>query len=267
MGKTVPVTGDALGAGTEDAVRRLRNGEVLLLENLRFHAEEEKNDPQFAEAARRLLRRLRQRRVRDGAPRARLDRRDREAPPGLRRLPDGEGDREPRACCSTNPEHPFAAIIGGAKVSDKIKVLKNLLAKVDIMVIGGGMANTFLLAQGKADRQEPGRARPRRGRPRDPRRGRGEGRQDRPAGGRGRGQGGHPRHRVQDALRRQGPGQLAHRGPGQAEPREHRGGPGRRPDRALERPAGRVRDPVVRARHQGDRPVPRRPAPRPAPRS
>jgi phosphoglycerate kinase len=48
------------------------------------------------------------------------------------------------------PEHPFAAIIGGAKVSDKIKVLKNLLAKVDIMVIGGGMANTFLLAQGKA---------------------------------------------------------------------------------------------------------------------
>jgi phosphoglycerate kinase len=48
-----------------------------------------------------------------------------------------------------NPEHPFAAIIGGAKVSDKIKVLKHLLSKVDILVIGGGMANTFLLAQGK----------------------------------------------------------------------------------------------------------------------
>ena len=50
LGKTVPVTGDALGAGTEDAVKRLRNGEVLLLENLRFHAAEEKNDPAFAEA-------------------------------------------------------------------------------------------------------------------------------------------------------------------------------------------------------------------------
>ena len=48
-----------------------------------------------------------------------------------------------------HPGHPFAAIIGGAKVSDKIKVLKNLLAKVDVMIIGGGMANTFLLAQGK----------------------------------------------------------------------------------------------------------------------
>ena len=49
LGKTVPVTGDALGAGTEDAIKRLRGGEVLLLENLRFHAEEEKNDPKFAE--------------------------------------------------------------------------------------------------------------------------------------------------------------------------------------------------------------------------
>ena len=72
---------------------------------------------------------------------------------------------------------------------------------------------------GQGGRQEPGRARPGGGRQGDPRRGRGEGRQDRPAGRRDRGQGGHPRHRVQDAVRREGPGELAHRGRGQAEPR------------------------------------------------
>jgi len=149
LGKTVPVTGDALGAGTEDAVRRLRNGEVLLLENLRFHVEEEKNDPAFAAA----LAAYADVYVNDAFGTAH---RAHASTVGIAKLRPAyagflmEKEIANLGMLVTNPEHPFAAIIGGAKVSDKIKVLKNLLSRVDIMVIGGGMANTFLLAQGKA---------------------------------------------------------------------------------------------------------------------
>jgi len=149
LGKTVPVTGDALGVGTEDAVKRLRNGEVLLLENLRFHAEEEKNDPAFAEQLAAYCDVY----VNDAFGTAH---RAHASTVGIAKLRPAyagflmEKEIANLGMLVTNPEHPFAAIIGGAKVSDKIKVLKNLLAKVDIMVIGGGMANTFLLAQGKA---------------------------------------------------------------------------------------------------------------------
>ena len=149
LGKTVPVTGDALGAGTEDAVRRLRNGEVLLLENLRFHAEEEKNDPAFAAQLAAYCDVY----VNDAFGTAH---RAHASTVGIAKLRPAyagllmEKEIANLGMLVHNPEHPFAAIIGGAKVSDKIKVLKNLLAKVDIMVIGGGMANTFLLAQGKA---------------------------------------------------------------------------------------------------------------------
>ncbi len=149
MGKTVPVTGDALGVGTEDAVKRLRNGEILLLENLRFHAEEEKNDPKFAAALAAYCDVY----VNDAFGTAH---RAHASTVGIAKLrPAYAGFLMEKELANLgklleNPERPFAAIIGGAKVSDKIKVLKNLLAKVDIMVIGGGMANTFLLAQGKA---------------------------------------------------------------------------------------------------------------------
>ncbi len=148
LGKTVPVTGDALGAGTEDAVKRLRGGEVLLLENLRFHAEEEKNDPKFAEQLAAYCDVY----VNDAFGTAH---RAHASTVGIAKLrPAYAGFLMEKELANLgklldNPERPFAAIIGGAKVSDKIKVLKNLLAKVDIMVIGGGMANTFLLAQGK----------------------------------------------------------------------------------------------------------------------
>jgi phosphoglycerate kinase len=145
----VAVTGDALGVGTEDAIKRLKPGECILLENLRFHAEEEKNDPEFAKA----LASYADVYVNDAFGTAH---RAHASTEGIARiLPSYAGllmekEIEFLGKLMENPERPFAAIIGGAKVSGKIKVLRNLVDKVDIMVIGGGMANTFMLAQGKA---------------------------------------------------------------------------------------------------------------------
>ncbi len=149
LGRNVPVTGDALGTGTVDAVKRLRNGEVLLLENLRFHAEEEKNDPKFA----KQLADYADLYVNDAFGTAH---RAHASTVGVAQiLPAYAGflmEREIQMLSKLleNPEHPFAAIVGGAKVSGKLKVLDRLLEKVDVLILGGGMANTFLLAQGKA---------------------------------------------------------------------------------------------------------------------
>jgi phosphoglycerate kinase len=147
--RNVPVTGDALGVGTEDAVKRMRNGEAILLENLRFHAEEEKNDPDFAKA----LASYADVYVNDAFGTAH---RAHASTVGIASyLPAYAGllmEREIRALSSLleNPKRPFAAILGGAKVSDKIGVIDHLLTKVDLLILGGGMANTFLLAQGKS---------------------------------------------------------------------------------------------------------------------
>jgi phosphoglycerate kinase len=149
MGRTVPVTGDALGVGTEDAVKRLRPGEVMLLENLRFHAEEEKNDPAFAKA----LASYADVYVNDAFGTAH---RAHASTVGITEyLPAYAGFLMEREIVMLSklledPERPFAAVLGGAKVSDKIKVLEHLMDKVDLFVVGGGMANTFLLAQGRA---------------------------------------------------------------------------------------------------------------------
>jgi phosphoglycerate kinase len=149
LGRNVPVTGDALGIGTVDAVKRLRNGELLLLENLRFHAEEEKNDPGFA----RQLAEYAELYVNDAFGTAH---RAHASTVGIAQLlPSYAGFLMEREIAMLSrlledPAHPFAAIVGGAKVSGKLKVLDSLLAKVDVLVLGGGMANTFLLAQGKA---------------------------------------------------------------------------------------------------------------------
>jgi phosphoglycerate kinase len=145
----VSVTGDALGAGTEDAIKRLKPGECILLENLRFHAEEEKNDPEFAKA----LASYADVYVNDAFGTAHRAHASTEGIAHILPAYAGllmEKEIEFLGKLMENPERPFAAIIGGAKVSGKIKVLRNLVDKVDIMVIGGGMANTFMLAQGKA---------------------------------------------------------------------------------------------------------------------
>jgi phosphoglycerate kinase len=147
--RNVPVTGDALGIGTEDAVKRLRPGELLLLENLRFHAEEEANDPEFAAQ----LASYADLYVNDAFGTAHRAHASTVGVPKI--LPGYAGllmERELKALSNLleAPAKPFAAILGGAKVSDKIKVIDNLLTKVDLLILGGGMANTFLLAQGKA---------------------------------------------------------------------------------------------------------------------
>jgi phosphoglycerate kinase len=147
--RNVPVTGDALGIGTEDAVKRLRPGEIILLENLRFHAEEEANDPEFAAKLASYADVF----VSDAFGAAH---RAHASTVGIATiLPAYAGllmESELKALSSLmdSPKKPFAAILGGAKVSDKIGVIDHLLAKVDLLVLGGGMANTFLLAQGKA---------------------------------------------------------------------------------------------------------------------
>ncbi|HEX7498200.1 MAG TPA: phosphoglycerate kinase [Candidatus Limnocylindrales bacterium] len=145
----VSVTGDALGAGTEDAIKRLKPGECILLENLRFHAEEEKNDPAFAKALASYADVF----VNDAFGTAHRAHASTEGIAHILPAYAGllmEKEIEFLSKLMENPERPFAAIIGGAKVSGKIKVLRNLVDKVEILVIGGGMANTFMLAQGKS---------------------------------------------------------------------------------------------------------------------
>jgi len=147
--RNVPVTGDALGLGTEDALKRMRPGEILLLENLRFHAEEEANDPAFAATLASYADIF----VNDAFGTAH---RAHASTVGIAKiLPAYAGLLMERELAMLSklleaPERPFAAILGGAKVSDKLKVIDHLITKVDLLVLGGGMANTFLLAQGKA---------------------------------------------------------------------------------------------------------------------
>jgi phosphoglycerate kinase len=146
---SIPCTGDALGIGTEDAIRRLRPGEALLLENLRFHAEEEANDPGFA----RALAAYGDLYVNDAFGTAH---RAHASTVGITKfLPAYAGllmEAEIKALSNLleDPARPFFAVIGGAKVSGKIAVLEHLMDRVDGFIIGGGMANTFLLAQGKS---------------------------------------------------------------------------------------------------------------------
>jgi phosphoglycerate kinase len=140
---------DCIGPKAEQAVASAPNGGVVLLENLRFHPEEEKNDPAFAKS----LAALADVYVNDAFGAAH---RAHASVDAMVRLMPAAGagllmQKELRYLgeAVSHPERPFVAIIGGAKVSDKIEVIENLLTKVDRLIIGGAMAYTFFKAEGK----------------------------------------------------------------------------------------------------------------------
>ncbi|MFS0558382.1 phosphoglycerate kinase [Brevibacillus sp. 179-C9.3 HS] len=147
LGKDVRKLDDCHGADVEAAVEQMESGDVILLENVRFHAGEEKNDPELAKSFAALADLF----VNDAFGTAH---RAHASTAGIAEyIPAVAGllmEKEIRFMggALSNPERPFTAIVGGAKVKDKIAVIENLLTKVDHLIIGGGMANTFLKAQG-----------------------------------------------------------------------------------------------------------------------
>ena len=149
LGRAVAFADDCVGPAAEGAVRNAPTGGVVLLENLRFHAEEEKNDPQFAKGLAALCDVY----VNDAFGAAHRAHASVEAI--VRLVPEAAAgllmEKELRylGAAIGNPERPFVAIIGGAKVSDKIEVIENLIPLVDRLLIGGAMAYTFFKAMGK----------------------------------------------------------------------------------------------------------------------
>jgi phosphoglycerate kinase len=152
LGKPVQFATDCIGPDVEKQAAALKDGEVLILENLRFHKQEEKNDPQFAQQ----LAKLGDVYVNDAFGTAH---REHASTFGAAQAMQGK----PRTIgfliqkelkylgdAVSQPQRPFVAILGGAKVSDKIQVIEALLPKVDALLIGGAMAYTFFLAQGKS---------------------------------------------------------------------------------------------------------------------
>jgi phosphoglycerate kinase len=149
LGRPVGFAGDCIGASAERAVRDAPDGGVVLLENLRFHPEEEKNDQNFAKA----LAANADVYVNDAFGAA--HRAHASVAAIVKALPEAgagllmEKELEYLGKALGNPERPFAAVLGGAKVSDKIEVIENLLGRVDRLLIGGAMAYTFFKALGK----------------------------------------------------------------------------------------------------------------------
>lgn len=148
IGKKVQFVDDCVGEAVEKAVASMGNGDILFLENLRFHAEETKNDPVFS----KQLASLADVYVNDAFGTAHRAHCSTVGVPGLVSekaaglLMKEELDNLEKAL--SNPAKPVLAIFGGAKVSDKIEVLKNIVQRMDSILIGGGMANTFLVCQG-----------------------------------------------------------------------------------------------------------------------
>ncbi len=149
LGKPVKMAPDCVGPEVEKMAKALKPGEVLMLENTRFHAGEEKNDLELA----KQMASLGEVYVNDAFGSAH---RAHSSTEGVARfLPAVSGflmeqELEYLGRAVSNPEHPYIAILGGAKISDKILVVETLLSKCDKLIIGGGMANTFLAAKGYA---------------------------------------------------------------------------------------------------------------------
>src|SRR5271154_2061156 len=148
IGRPVAFVGDCIGDVAADAIGTMRNGDILLLENTRFHKGEEKNDPAHVDQ----LAKLGDLYVNDAFSAAH---RAHATTHGLaHKLPAHAGramqkELEALEAALGSPKRPVAAIVGGAKVSSKLELLGNLVTKVDVLIIGGGMANTFLFAGGK----------------------------------------------------------------------------------------------------------------------
>jgi len=146
LGKNVHLAGDCVGPEVERLAGKLKDGDVLLLENLRFHPEEENNDPAFAQS----LARLAEVYVNDAF--ASAHRRHASITGVTEYLPAVAGFLMEKEITTLggileNPSHPFIALLGGAKVSDKVGMLENIMGKVDCLLIGGGMAAVFLKAR------------------------------------------------------------------------------------------------------------------------
>jgi phosphoglycerate kinase len=151
VGRPVAFAEDCVGPKAESAVAAMKNGDVLCLENTRFHAGEEKNDKDFA----KQLAALGDIFVDDAFSAAHREHAANAAIVTVSNLPAYPGramaaELEALRKAFETPEHPVAAIVGGAKISTKLDLLGHLLHKVETLIIGGGMANTFLAAQGKA---------------------------------------------------------------------------------------------------------------------
>jgi phosphoglycerate kinase len=149
LGKPVGLVEDCIGNAAQKAVSAMQNGDIICLENTRFHEGEKKNAPEFINA----LAELGDVYVNDAFSTAH---RAHASTEGLaHKLPSFAGRTMQAELVALDkalgkPQHPVAAIVGGAKVSSKLDLLSNLVTKVDMLIIGGGMANTFLFAQGKA---------------------------------------------------------------------------------------------------------------------
>ena len=147
IGKHVTKLDESIGQEVEQAIANMQNGDIVLLENVRFHAGEEKNDPALAQQFAQLADIY----VNDAFGAAH---RAHASTEGIaKHIPAVSGflmqkELDVLGKALSNPERPFTAIIGGAKVKDKIGVIENLLEKVDHLIIGGGLSYTFIKAQG-----------------------------------------------------------------------------------------------------------------------